>query len=76
MLTFLRRQEIVLRGNEDGNDILMQLLLLRGERQSSSHQQIQSKDSSKKRYNHDHQNELLQIMPNQVFSKKPIGQFL
>jgi hypothetical protein len=70
-LQFLGRQGIALRGNEDGNDNLTQLLLLRGKDHPRVIQRIQSKESSKKRYtHHDYQDELLQIMANQVLRKK------
>ena len=70
-LQFLGRQGIALRGNDDGNDNLTQLLLLRGKDHPRVIQRLQSKDSSTRRYtHHDYQDELLQIMANQVVRKK------
>ena len=51
-LQFLGRQGIALRGNDDGNDNLTQLLLLRGKDHPCVIQRLQSKELSKKLYTH------------------------
>ena len=70
-LQYLARQGIALRGNEDGNDNLTQLLLLRGKDHPYIIERLQSKIPGKKRYtHHDFQDELLTIMSNQLLRKK------
>ena len=51
-LQFLGRQGIALCGNDDGNNNLTQLLLLRGKDNPRVIQRLQSKESSKKFYTH------------------------
>ena len=51
-LQFLGRQGIAVRGNDDGNDNLAQLLLLRGKDHPHVIQRLQSKEYSKKLYTH------------------------
>ena len=70
-LQFLGRQGIALRGNEDGNDNLTQLMLLRGKDHPDIVKRITSHVSGKKSYiHHDYQDELLNLMANQVLRKK------
>jgi len=73
-LQFLGRQGIAFRGNDDGNDNFIQLLLLWRKDHPCVIQRLQSKESFKKLYTHhdyqDYQDELLQIMANQVLRKK------
>ena len=70
-LQFLGRQGIGFRGNEDGNDNLTQLMLLRGKDNNDIVDRITSHVSGKKRYtHHDYQDELLNLMANQVLRKK------
>ena len=70
-LQYLARQRIPLRGNDDGNDNLTQLLLLRGKDHPYIVERLLSKVRGEKRYtHHDFQNELLFIMSNQLLRRK------
>ena len=70
-LQYLARQGIALRGNEDGNDNLTQLLLLRGKDHPLILERLKGKVSGKRSYtHHDFQNELLSIMANNVLRSK------
>ena len=70
-LQYLARQGIPLRGNDDGNDNLTQLLLLRGKNHPYIFERSFSKVCGEKCYtHHDLQNELFFIMSNQLLRSK------
>lgn len=70
-LHFLVRQGIAFRRNEDVNDSLTQLLMLKGKDHATIIQRQKPKDKSKKLYtHHDYQDEFLQIKANQVLRNK------
>ena len=70
-LQYIARQGIPLQGNDDGNDNLTQLLLLRGKDHPHIVERLLSKVRGEKRYtHHDFQNELLFIMSNQLLRRK------
>ena len=59
-----------MRGNDDGNDNLTQLLLLRGKDHSYIVERLLSKKRSEKRTHHNFENELLFIMSIQLLQRK------
>ena len=70
-LQFLARQGIALRGNEDGNDNLTQLLYMRSKDHPWIKERLMEKVAGVKKYtHHDYQDELLEIMGNQVLRRK------